>query len=296
MKGDNKAFLRVDGAPLFIHVLRAMDDVLKIRRIFIVGEKTRLDSAIAESGVFKKPIVTIQQYENLAANIWNTFIATLDGYTPGAEKTNPDFAGRMLFFVPGDSPLITAGEINEFLDKADADNFDYVAGLTPESALAQYLPKEGKPGIHMTCFNVREGRFRINNMHLGRPFAFQNKKAILQMYNSRYQKNLRNIIHFLRDLWAIPKIRSKIWIYLVMQVAMMLSLAGLDRLGRWVSSFATTQDVFGGVGDILGLRAGCVITDHGGSALDVDNDADYETMLTMFAEWKAAAMKEETES
>ncbi|MBI5815838.1 MAG: nucleotidyltransferase family protein [Nitrospinae bacterium] len=288
VKGVNKALLPVKGAPLFTHVLRALEGAARIERVFIVGDKKKLDSALVESGGSSKPVVTMDQWENLAANIWNGFLATLDGYTLGAERKRPELAGRMVFCVPGDSPLITPAEINEFLDRADMDRHDYMIGLTPEKALDRYLPARGKPGIRMTCFNVREGRFRINNMHIARPFAFQNRGAIQKMYNVRYQKNLRNIARMLKDLWAIRGVRPRLWIYIVMQVSMMLSLAGFSGLAAKASSLVSMDDVAGGVGAILGLRAGLVVTGHGGSAVDIDNDHDYDVMQAMYDEWTAA--------
>ncbi|MBI4666812.1 MAG: hypothetical protein HY751_10435 [Nitrospinae bacterium] len=278
----------VTGYPLFIHVLEAVADSRHIRRVFIVGDKTRLEKALEKhpSLAAKKPVICLNQWENLAANIWNGFISTLDGYVEGLEKTRPEFFNRAIFILPGDSPLITTGEIDEFFQKADMERYDYVAGLTPKESLAKYLPTENTPGITMTCFHVRDGLFRISNMHAARPFAFVNRGAILKIYNVRYQKKLRNIIRLLRELWAVKPVRSKIWMYLAMEAAMALSLWGFKGLSDRVRRLVSTEMILDGVGQILGVRAGHVVTTHGGAALDIDNDRDYDAILEMFERWR----------
>ena len=44
--GSNKAFLPVNGIPLFIHVLRALGRAELVRRICVVGPHERLEQAL----------------------------------------------------------------------------------------------------------------------------------------------------------------------------------------------------------------------------------------------------------
>jgi len=287
--GDSKAFLAIEGDPLFLHVLRALDRASRVGRVFVIGDKERLDAVLSEKGgALTKAVVTLEQWGDLASNAWNGFLATLDGYEPGMENTDEDMRDRVVFGMASDSPLVSSAEVDEFFDRADMDRYDYVVGLTPERAMSRYYPAPGRPGIKMAYLHLREGLFRINNMHMARPFAFANRGPIQKLYRSRYQKKLRNIARLARDIWGERRIMSHLWLYFLMQMSMWLTNMGLRGAGDMVRRRAPIDAVTGAMGDILGLRVGYAVTERGGAALDIDNDGDYNTMRTMFAEWKAA--------
>lgn len=289
VRGENKAFLDIEGSPVFIHVLRALEKVSRIRRIFIIGDKDRLDNFLSEKERERvKPVITLRQWGGLASNAWNGFLATLDDYSPGDEKKRPELNDRTVFAVAGDAPLVSPEEIDEFLDSADMEKFDYVVGLTPEETMRRYYPTVGKPGIKMAYFHLREGLFRVNNMHMARPFAFANREAIQKMYDTRYQKKIMNVLRLSRDLWRFKPVRSRIWIYFLMQASMTLSRLGFKGFSEMTRRRVGIEDVMEAIGQILGLRAGYAVTRRGGAALDIDNETDYSTMKRMFAEWKAA--------
>ncbi|MGK7344522.1 MAG: NTP transferase domain-containing protein [Candidatus Nitrospinota bacterium M3_3B_026] len=288
IEGKSKAYLAIDGVPLFVYVLRALDGVERIRRVFMVGDKRRLDADLSIAGPIEKPVVTIEQGAGLLENAWKGFLASLDGYTPGAERENQDFKNRVIFALGADSPLITAAEIGEFFDRADMSRYDYVAGLTPKEALDRFRPRGGRPGIKMAYFHVREGLFRINNMHMARPFAFAVTAPVQMIYNHRYQKKIRNIIRLFMGFLAPNAGWSKLRLYLLMQAAMFSRNIGLPGLADRIRRRVPIDEVMEAVGDVLGLRAGYAVTKQGGAALDIDNEKDYIAMKRMFAEWKTA--------
>ena len=287
--GDSKIYLPVNGRPVFLYALDALSQASRVRRIFIVGNKRRIEQAIgACATVHPKPVTVIAQGLNLLENIWRGFISTLDGYVEGAQSANPDFAGRVILAMAGDSPLVTPGEIDEFIGGADMSRYDYVVGLTPASSLFRFLPSGGRPGIRMSSIHLREGLFRISNLHLVRPFAFKNRDAVLKMYEMRYQRDFTNVLRFLRHLWATPGWRGHIWLYLALQGCLTLSRMGLVRMADILRRIIPSDRAVYAISQITGARAGVVITTHGGAALDIDNESDYRAMTEMFDQWRAA--------
>lgn len=283
--GVNKVFLRLAGEPLFIHGINALMGSTRVGRVFIIGDKNRLDGALAGK-TYPKPVVTVEQWGDLAANAWNGFLATMDGYFIGAEHDDRSFADKVILAMPGDCPLITTSEIDEFLSAADMEKYDYIAGFTPSEVMKSFYPAAGKPGIKMSYFHFREGLFRINNLHLARPFAFHNRQSVTMLYRSRYQRQIKNIIRLAKDLWGERRLRNKIWIYFALVFSLAVTRARLAFIANAIRRFVSIEDVTRAVGDILKLRAGYVITTYGGAALDVDNDNDFRSMEVMFETWK----------
>lgn len=287
--GDSKIYLPINGRPIFLYVLDALLQASRVRRIFIVGDKRRIESAIkASTQTFSKPVTVIAQGGNLLENVWKGFISTLDGYVDGAQKDNPDFAGRVILALSGDAPLITPGEINDFIAGADMDRYDYLVGLTPAPSLARFRPSEDRPGIIMSSIHLREGLFRVSNLHLARPFAFKNRDTALKMYEMRYQRNISNVLRFLYHLLATPEWRRHIWLYLALQSCLASSRIGFTWLADILRRFIPSDRVIYAISQATGARAGVVITTHGGAALDVDNESDYRAMTEMFDQWRMA--------
>ncbi|MBF0291945.1 MAG: NTP transferase domain-containing protein [Nitrospinae bacterium] len=285
--GNSKIFLPVNGKPIFIYVLDALLRASRVRRVFIVGNKQRIESLIEASGQsLSKPVNVLTQGDNLLDNVWRGFISTLDGYVEGAQNNNPDFNDRVILALAGDSPLITSGEIDDFIAGADMGKYDYVIGLTPASSLARFRPSDGKPGIRMSSFHLREGLFRISNLHLARPFAFRNREVVLKMYEMRYQRSFSNVLRFARSLLATPGWRGRIWLYLGLQTCLTLSRMGLAGVADILRRLIPASSAISAVSQITGARADIVITTHGGAALDIDNESDYRAMTQMFDQWR----------
>jgi molybdopterin-guanine dinucleotide biosynthesis protein A len=264
VKGRSKAFIPVSGRPMIVHVLEALLHAPEVSEVYAVGNPVELEKAIAEYGILRlaasrsRPVHIVPQRDTLFDNIWYTFLRTL-----------PDHGSRedhAVLVVPSDLPLLVPEEISDFVQQAWSIDADYVVGLSPESALIPYAPHDGEPGIRMACFNVREGRFRQNNLHFVRPLRMGNRHYIQDMYENRYQKEVGNMIRLgwrifrkeFRHLWVL-------FFYALMHLA-----AVMDRWGH----------------RRLATRFRAVSTGLGGAALDVDNDADFEVVDKMLFRWK----------
>lgn len=282
-----KAFLPLEeGRPLFTYGLRALLEAPSVGRIFLVGPKERLDQALSAANISsQKQVITVAQADSLLSNAWRGFCVAAEIAEEGAEA---DEATRQKYvlYLSSDAPFITVAEIEEFVDGADMERYDYVLGLTPDQALHAFHPTDGKPGVIMAPFHAAEGLFRINNLHMARPYLFSNREAVQKMYDSRYQKSLWQAMVLLKRLLGVPLVRRKIGLYIWMQLASIARRIGFPGLSDFCRKRTSRDGVMNGVGAILGLRAGVAETSCGGAALDVDNDDDYETIRAMYKPWR----------
>src|SRR3989338_7895814 len=115
----NKSLIELDGIPLFMYVLSALQDVDDIGNIYVVGPKSKIEELLKKhtnppsfppfskggEGGFKKNVIAVEQRDNLYENIWHTFLASIDGYSAGDEYQNPSLMDKAVFVVAGDMPL-----------------------------------------------------------------------------------------------------------------------------------------------------------------------------------------------
>jgi GTP:adenosylcobinamide-phosphate guanylyltransferase len=285
VRGSSKAFVEIAGKPMVVHVLEALLHTPEVSEIFLVGDAPRLQRIAREHGCLglasarSRPLHFVPQRDSLYENVWYTFLRTL--------PEGPRDEMHPIVVVPADVPLVVPEELSDFIRKALATGADYAVGLSPDAALAPYRPSDAAPGLEMACFNLREGRFRQNNLHLVRPLRMGNRHYIQDMYENRYQKQIGPMLRLagrilrreLRQLWVL-------WFYLLMHVAGWLdrrgNRAGADRVRAWIP-LATVER---GVSALLRTRFCVVTTELGGAALDIDNDEDLEVADKMLFRWK----------
>ena len=188
--------------------------------------------------------------------------------------------------MPSDVPLITAGEINQFLDRCDAEAFDLQTGMTTAAALARFAPTESQPGVQMATFAFRGVRLRVNNLHLVRPGGVRHGQYIRKIYALRYQKRIRNALGLVAVLFPQAiRLPAAIWYFVCIHMARVTEVRGHMRLAKWLANRIHVNRGERMISKIIGARFRLVITDIGGSAIDVDNDADYQAMQQRFDEW-----------
>ena len=284
INGESKAFLTLAGRPMLVHVLEALLHTPRVSEVFVVGDPARVEKTLVQNGCIAaaaergRPVHVVPQRNSLLENVWHAFGLTLP---PG-----PPDASHPILAIPADIPLVTPGEISEFLDRAYASGADYVIGLCPEAALETYATRSG-PGIEMAYFNTREGRFRQNNLHFVRPLRMGNRRYIQDMYENRYQKEWGSMLRLIGTV--LTREFRNIWVlgfYLVMHVAGALHRRGWRRAADRVRRFASYHSAERGIGDLLRIRTVFVFTGLGGAALDIDNAQDLDAAETMFESWK----------
>ena len=284
--GWSKPFLEVGGKPMVVHVLETLLHTPEISEIFVVGDPLRLQQGLVDHGVLLLAaaracaVHVVPQRDTLYENVWHGFLRTV----PVGDTDD----GHEVLVLPADIPLMIPEEVSQFLQEASRVEADYVLGLTPEAALAPYAVHASQPGMGMAFFNLAEGRFRGNNLHLVRPLRIGNRHYIQSMYESRYQKEIGNVLRLgwqilvreLRNTWVLLY-------YLLMHAAGVLDRRGHPWASDRVRALVPLAVVERGLGALLRTRFRFVMTHLGGAALDVDNEPDLEVVEKMIGQWKA---------
>ena len=189
--GESKVYLQVAGEPLVVHVVRALQRVPEVDDVWVVGDAKRLEAAFSDErirGDLSKPLQIVGQFRNLYENSWQTYRRSLPGAPPDGRDPEGEDLDRKALFISADLPFATPQEISEFINRGLVADCDYALGLVPESALLPFRPTDGKPGVDLACFNLREGRLRQSNLHLAAPGRFGNRHYVESMYEHRHQR------------------------------------------------------------------------------------------------------------
>lgn len=290
VRGQNKNFLEIEGLPLFIHVLRAIEQARSLRLLFVVGDKRRIEHALdTHRSAISSPhrIIALEQRNNLFANTLCAFERASELSGNKSEVRGPHLYEKTMLYLPGDMPLVTHHEIDEFLEKCDPAFYDYFAGVTPEESLRPFYPCEGNRGIKMAYFHVRQGKYRQNNLHLVKPLKVAHRHYIQKMYDYRYQKQPVNVARLLWEFFRTNVGSKGISCYLVLHWNLLLARLGLGFLTGVFRRLVSIESLEEAIEQLLGCRFKIVETQMPGAALDVDNDKDYETLKLMFPRWRA---------
>ena len=287
IRGRSKAFVEIAGKPMVVHVLESLLHTPEVSEIFVVGNPVRLEREISSFGCLALaaargcPVHVVPQRETLYANVWHTFLRTL---RPNALRDD----AHAVLVVPADIPVVIPEELSLFVTRAQACGGDYVVGLSPESALAPFAPRDDAPGVEMAYFNTREGRFRQNNLHYVRALRMGNRHYVEDMYENRYQKEIASQValawRVLRKEWR------NLWVlgcYFLIHLAGVLHRRGHVAASDVVRSWVPLAMIDRAASALLRTRFTTVTTELGGAAIDVDNEADLEVVEKMLERWKA---------
>ena len=287
--GMNKLFLKVDGLPLLLHVLSALDDVQRVDRLFVVGPADDIETLLSEGDArldSHTPIHVVEQRNTAYENFWTAFVKSIDGYQPGLERQDTQVAEKLVLVVPSDMPFVSTAEIDEFLDGCNMAHLDYCIGATAEPNMRRFLPTPDKPGIEMSYLHLDCASLRLNNLHLIRPFSVKHRDYIERAYELRYQKRFFNVALVIWEMFRIPGFGPKaISTYGYYQLSMVFRALGWTKPLQYTRSKVTRAKVTHLSCMLLGARVGIVETSIGGCVIDVDNAADYETIQQRFLEF-----------
>jgi GTP:adenosylcobinamide-phosphate guanylyltransferase len=288
----NKVFLTIEDIPVINYVLSAVERTRCAARIVVVGDKVRLEDALAvPHNPFQGlcPILLIEQGNTLYDNVWNGFLHTLPGYTPGADwrPYQATAEDKAVLVISGDIPLATPAEIDAFVESCDLTRYDYFLGLTAEPDLRPYYPQDGHLGIRMAYFGLREMQVRQNNLHLVKPFRIGNRHYIQRIYDARYQKEWRNIFNICWQLALCGGIASRVlWAFLCLHAARTITRFGWQSARPLQPFFLDLSRVASLVSQLLRTRFSTAFTHYGGCTLDVDNEEHYEAICANFNRWR----------
>ncbi len=290
IRGENKNFLDLNGLPLFMYVLQSLEKAKHVDRIFVVGDRSRIQHVLrkyAASFLSPDKIVILDQDNTLFDNAMAAFEASArtDISSQSRGGAEPDDE-RAILYLGGDMPLILPQEIDEFIEKCDLKRFDYFLGMSTEQGLKAFYPTKRQRGIKMAYFYVREKKFRINNLHLAKPLKIKTRLNLQKLYDYRHQKEFFN---FVKLLWVFCHLHLSlqgIVYYLILHCNLFMARVGIEWVTRPFRRLISVKDAERVLGDVLGCRLAIVETSLVGAALDVDNEKDYVTISAMFDQWR----------
>lgn len=280
--GMNKGFLLLEGWPLFIHVLSALNQASRIDAIYIIGPRKPLMDAVEKAlptFLFSKKIEILEQKESLIENLFHAY-----HYAVGI----PSIDAPPALFLPSDIPLVTGQEIDTFIANANMDEADYCLGVTPKKYLERFHPKSTEPGINISYLYLKDQIYRMNNLHLGRLSPLLAGGMLQTIYNHRHQKNIWNRIVMGLILLKDNRAMSVLSFYLLAQTTSLLSRVGLHRVATYFRRFLDRSEIEKAISHLLGVRFKTVETTEGGAALDIDDEATYKTISRVFAKWHSS--------
>jgi hypothetical protein len=290
VRGESKPYLLLDGRPLVAHVVLALQSVPEVSEVWVVGDAPRLEAVFAEPSLraaLGKPLRVLPQFRNLYENAWQSYRRLLPGAGPEGRDPGPADEALAVLYLSADLPFATPEEISAFVRQALASDCDYALGLCSEASMRDFYPETPEaPGIRMAYFNLREGRFRQSNLHLVRPARLGNRQYIEEMYEHRHQRQVGQMIALGWRLLRIPGGGiSILFSYAVMHLAGIADRRGWRRLADWLRKRLPIARIEATVSRLLRTRFRFVVTEGGGCAIDLDNEADYESARARFATW-----------
>jgi len=291
--GQSKAYLELGGRPLVAHVVAALQGVPEISEVWVVGNAPRLREVFEREPIareIRKPLQIVPQFRNLYENVWQTYRRSLPGAGPSGRDPDASDEQRLVLYLPADMPFATPQEISQFIRSAAELDCDCACGLVTEDSMEAFYPSApGEPGIRMAYFNLREGRFRISNLHLVRPARIVNRSYIEELYEHRYQKQFGNIVGL-----AVRLVRKEegglriLGYYLLAHIAGIANRRGWWRLADWLRAFIPLDRVAAACSALLRAEFRFAVTRVGGCAVDIDNERDYDVAKQAFETWTAA--------
>jgi CTP:molybdopterin cytidylyltransferase MocA len=272
-----KALLPLGGKPLLHHVLHALDGVQRLRRLVVVGPTRALAPAVTSLSL-DKPLVLLEQCDTAYQNFWRAF-THLQGDPPG----DPDCA---VLLAAADTPLISAREVDEFLDGCDLQQHDFCIGMTDARHLSRFYPTAQAPGIRARYLHLEDGSLRVNNLHLLKPLKVANREYVETIYECRYQGKLWNMLRSARGLLSESGMGWRaVHLYALLQLAQWADALAWEALRRRLSRHIHRDTVCAIASRVLRTRATIVETTLGGCAIDVDSPADYAALQARWAEF-----------
>ncbi|MBM4385103.1 MAG: NTP transferase domain-containing protein [Deltaproteobacteria bacterium] len=289
--GDAKVYLDLAGRALVSRTVGTLMRVPEVSEVWVVGNAERLEKTLREDrelvASLTKPVYVVPQFGNLYENAWQTFRRLLPGAPPeGRDPQGDAELDQRVLYLSADLPFATPQEISVFIQRAVAAGCDYGLGLVTEDSLAPFYPDRGKPGIELAYFNVANGRVRQSNLHVVRPGRLGHRWYIEHMYEHRYQKEL---FHALALAWRILTLEgggiSLVLYFAVMHLAGLFDRMRLRGIADSLRQFVSFERINRACSQLLATRFQLIVTEVGGSGLDIDSERDIDIARERFEEW-----------
>ncbi len=289
--GESKVFLEIEGIALVAHVVLTLQQVPEIDSVWVVGNRERLRAVFDDPRVAErltKPLHLIEQLESLLANAWEAYRCVLSGDpAQGRDPVSEADLDTEVLFLSGDLPFATPQEISAFIQTSRTNGSNYTCGLTTKEALAPFRSEEvGGDGIDVAFFNLRDGRFRQNNLHYAQPARIGVLQAIEEMYEHRYQQKVWNMLGF---AWTVLTAKGGgfrvVFFYSVMHMSGWFDRKGLRGIADAlrVVTIAMNEEA---ISAMMQTRFRFGVTQVGGCGIDIDTEEEYAAAQNHFERWR----------
>lgn len=257
-KDASKALHPLEGRPIFLYILKALDQVRSIDQIVVIGPQKMIMDAIERSlpdALFEKRIVVLNKKARLFENIQNMY----EGSPSVRKETTdlcvlPQIVPPPALFLPAEIPLVTTQEIEAFISGSDLSEYDTCLGVTREETLGLFHPEGEKPGFGLKGFSVKGEAYRMTHLHLVRPDHLNGVATIQKIYEGRHV--------------PIPGNRTCL-------LSEIIDLFASETTAPAKAAQAKT-------------RFNLIETIPCGGAVKVDDDESYRIMSLRFNEWRSA--------
>lgn len=273
-----------------IRAIAALEQVDAIERICVIGPREKILALIEQySGCLRnnKDRIVLQQKDDLYQNCMSAFVSLIPDYEEGIELRYTDVLEKPVLLVASDLPLLGAAEIEEFLFACSKKDLDYCVGMTEEIYLRRFEPSKNLPGFRWNFLHLVEGNFRLNNLHVIKPFKVDNRIYLERLYQRRHQKSLMNIVATFYDFAITEKMGfMPVGTFLLMEFCVLFRHLGLESMVNLLRRFSSKATLSRYAGRLLKAKVEIVCTTVGGSAADIDSDEDLLAIEQRFHEWK----------
>ena len=133
--------------------------------------------------------------------------------------------------------------------------------------------------------HLKEGKYRLNNLHLIKPARVHNRHYIQTMYQYRYQRDIKNVIRFGTELF-LEDTHNGYPFYVCLLLSLMCARMRLSFLVDWVRRYVPKEGLERWVSSGLDTRFTGLVSPFPGATLDIDNNRDYEVIKLQFHKWK----------
>ena len=285
INGRNKAFLEIDGRPLVRHVVDALVEARRVRRIYVVGPTEELTPLLADVDAVR----CVPQQGKFVRNGWAGVHAR--------DAEDPTLVGDMrrecpLLLISCDLPLISGGAVDDFIERCaamdrEADSgYAMFVGVAEDRALRPYYAANDGVGMERPLVQMNEGLYRLSNIYVARPYKLQHSEFLQTSFNLRKAKDWHNVAKLIFSLFSQHGGWFAAWMTVRLQLAAMLR-HGQGRLYRRLRAGNTFEKIDRGVSTVLGGAVRLVDSPYGGLSLDVDDETDYALLRDHYTEWMA---------
>ena len=283
--GRNKAFLEIGGRPLVRHVVDALVEAQRVRRIYVVGPTEELTPLLSDVDAVR----CVPQQGKFISNGW-AGVHARDAEEPdlGEEERRE----RPLLLISCDLPLISGGAVDDFIERCaamdrEADSgYAMFVGVAEDEALRPFYGSGNQPGMERPLVQMNEGRYRLSNIYVSRPYKLEHSEFLQTSFNLRKAKDWHNVAKLVFSLFSQHGGWFAAWMTVRLQLAAMLR-RGQGRLYRRLRAGNTFEKIDRGVSTVLGGAVRLVDSPYGGLSLDVDDEVDYALLRDHYPEWIA---------